>query len=832
MAINKIAKNITIKVTNDYFSKSGSLIKVAERINIEAVTNDLILASNKKIESFGEVLNKGIKNYLVENSAEEINTSAENASDFKAVVQFYRSVEHSNGNYGKKDKRYSGEFGFDKFDTKVHSQGFVKEYIAEKEIPRPDKIYVSEVPYYLCPYLSIWPPNVPGNDNRSDSNDKHIVTLFVRAEKAKEKSKIEEDIIYFKSSNAAAVKISTTNKKKVKENSDGSGFAIPLKIGEIDENQITVECLFPFSKEVYIEALTKEGNLVGKLILVPNNIRYHTEIQPVKIVIGPTASQEIQKVGNSPFMVNLRKEFNTHAYNQAYIWADLAGKTHEITLSIDKINNENIKYLFTDSASGSKNELFLKKTSEKDSDTIAYSELIEKRYAAYLESDDTAKKKSAEEDLEKDIRVFFIKLKSNYKHPGDSITDAYKKGFKEKRGFDAWNHFLNTDRNTIDKKITDYNGMKGEDEIVLNKKNKIHIFFSEDIYAAGSPAGKVLAYSAGRSGVTHIFNSAFEKSNNEIDSIITILHEIGHSLGLSHTFNGNRYILLQEDGEIYDQIELDQTIFYLESVVALKEQRKEFKKEYKKIVKSEKISIYEAIIIGVLSSNYKEVKSIINKNSPKIDDYISLSNTFSRIIELEQQDSIVEIELKESLTNDRRKAINELNSIKHDKEKRDEVEGKRAYIENIDHHLSAIEIAIEKEKREKLKQDEKKKGVTKEQKKAINEEIKSIKRKIKQLMDKEQKTLDEEMKNIEKEIQGHKSELEKLKNEEEPKTQKYSGDKDQSKSIENYMDYTYEKDEFNSDGTPRENSTVLRKVFYQWQWNMMRETGSRKGYLE
>lgn len=54
MAIRKTAKNIIIKVSNSYNLNVGKQItKIAKKINVEAKTDNLILASNKKIVSHG-----------------------------------------------------------------------------------------------------------------------------------------------------------------------------------------------------------------------------------------------------------------------------------------------------------------------------------------------------------------------------------------------------------------------------------------------------------------------------------------------------------------------------------------------------------------------------------------------------------------------------------------------------------------------------------------------------------------------------------------------------------------------------------------------------------
>ena len=52
MAIRKTAKNISIKVHNEYnLNVGGKLEKIAGKINVEAKKGNLVLASNKKIIS-------------------------------------------------------------------------------------------------------------------------------------------------------------------------------------------------------------------------------------------------------------------------------------------------------------------------------------------------------------------------------------------------------------------------------------------------------------------------------------------------------------------------------------------------------------------------------------------------------------------------------------------------------------------------------------------------------------------------------------------------------------------------------------------------------------
>lgn len=53
MAINKQAKNIHIKVQNDYRLEAGKLVKTADKVNIEAKHGNLTLDSSKKVQTRG-----------------------------------------------------------------------------------------------------------------------------------------------------------------------------------------------------------------------------------------------------------------------------------------------------------------------------------------------------------------------------------------------------------------------------------------------------------------------------------------------------------------------------------------------------------------------------------------------------------------------------------------------------------------------------------------------------------------------------------------------------------------------------------------------------------
>lgn len=53
MAINKSAKNLTVKIKNNYFCMAQTIHETAEKVEIIATKENLILNSNKKVQLKG-----------------------------------------------------------------------------------------------------------------------------------------------------------------------------------------------------------------------------------------------------------------------------------------------------------------------------------------------------------------------------------------------------------------------------------------------------------------------------------------------------------------------------------------------------------------------------------------------------------------------------------------------------------------------------------------------------------------------------------------------------------------------------------------------------------
>lgn len=81
---------------------------------------------------------------------------------------------------------------------------------------------------------------------------------------------------------------------------------------------------------------------------------------------------------------------------------------------------------------------------------------------------------------------------------------------------------------------------------------------------------------------------------------------------------------------------------------------------------------------------------------------------------------------------------------------------------------------------------------------------------------------------VESELQQAKTKLENLKKQRKtaPKLPTQEQKKDQSKTLENYLDYN------NPKGSREIVEDMERKVFYKWQWDVMRQFGASNNFLE
>ncbi len=631
-----------------------------------------------------------------------------NKPQLPGVVSFYRSKEHAMGNYGAKDTSYTGTFGFDRFDTKVMAEGMVNEYAIVAGVESQQKT-VDGDHRHLCSYLSLYPPNANGNTTSAK--------VYVRLEPSKEFTNGDPDLglIHFISSAPDSVAIAGAN--------DNGAVTIMLTMGKQKDathnavaiGELQIECLQEFSTPVTITAkrITKETDkIVGQLIVYPNHERYTTTIQPVVLKLATAEGKTVDKIPNSPFLNTLVKACNTKSFNQSYIHAALAPHTNVITLSRSQLD----QYL-----EDREGKLHLK----NENTALQYNTMVESRYAALLVNQ--GQKNKAEEKVKEKGQKLLEVFDKKYNYNKSGIQKA-KKGYDKKMVTTIWQHpKVQAAYTRYQQAKQSYDQLGGADT-ALDKTHKIHLFITQDIYGA---YGDAAAYSATTSGIAHIFNLLLQDAT----AITGTLHEIGHSLGLEHTFSNDLgTTILKQDGVTYKQdvdSELDR----------LKEKN-------------------QNLII-----NQKELTKI-NKGKESI---------FLTEIEIFQ---LKKIDLQYFLI---QKGLTK----------------KSDFNKNIDYFessfLSFIKTSI---------------GIESNPLSIGTGAIKSIEE-----LEKEINTTTKKI--AELEVQQKTA----IKGKELPKK------KSKSTSLENYMDYTHTD-------SGSKNTTMQRKVFYQWQWDILRTTGKTHNYLK
>lgn len=501
---------------------------------------------------------------------------------FIGCIRFYRSADNAGGNFGLADKGYDGEFGFDAFNKATCAEGLIGEYQELIGIT-PAEETINGVRKYLCPYLSIWPPGVEGNAD----NGKSTVTLYVNAKKASKKLQDAADIVFFSSDANIALNSTTVNLEI-------DGAAIPL----------TITCKGPFEQDVTITAKAKgEPQVLGQLIIKANAIRYKTTIQPVELSFGPQASATISTIPHTALINNLISFFNTHSFNQAYIHGIPATDTKRVTFQVSEFEKAG---LLSQKEDG---KMYLKKDTEDDPDTETYNTMVEQRFAAYLVNQD--QKQAAKEDLQKKALEVLKRFDKHFDFNTGRKSLRYTfKQYENKIATRAWN---NPD---VQKAYTDYSAAKarydamGDADIRLKKDKTLYIFYTNDIYAAKRPDAKVLAYSATYSGVAHIFQAAL--TDTDVNGVI--MHELGHALGLSHTFDERtlKTYAIREQGKVYrDEVR--------EDIRVKKDYWVEKKSEIERMKQDQKTALREnlspAQIKGLvyIESNYNSIESSVKQ---------------------------------------------------------------------------------------------------------------------------------------------------------------------------------------------------------------------------
>lgn len=515
---------------------------------------------------------------------------------FTACIQFYRSKEQSRHLYGNKDVAYKGEFGFDKFDKEVCAEGLIGEYQEFNDVAPFDET-IKGIKKYLCSYLSIWPPNVEGNLD----NKKSKVTLYVKAEKAITQLAQTGEVEF------------TTSNPNITINGNST---LSLTI-DAEPQPLNIECKGTFENDATIVAKAKgEHQILGKLVIKANAVRYKTIIQPVELTFGLTENFAIPAVPHTSFIQNLVKEFNTKSFNQAYIYGELASQTKKIALN--KSEFENLGLLSTKEDG----KLYLKKDSEDDDSTVKYNNKIENRYAASLIKGGIEKDK-AKDKLQKAVQEILTQFDKQYSFKKDGDTKYTQKQYQNKIATTAWNN------PKVQKAYEDYKIAKanfdtfGNDDITLKKDKKLHFFYTSSIHGAKSPDAKVLAYAELSSGVAHIFESALQSS----DANTVILHELGHSLGLNHSFDSKKLgnYAKKENGKRYkDDIENEIKFFEGDRESQNKGEIKRLEEKKRNIEKNNKTNANhnEIQTLTILKSKYTMLQNcIIGKGGISIEHF-------------------------------------------------------------------------------------------------------------------------------------------------------------------------------------------------------------------
>ena len=631
---------------------------------------------------------------------------------FIACIDFYRSREHSEGKYGKLDTQYNGEFGFDRFDSKVCAEGLFSEYEKIRTVLTSENTYGKEK-VYLCPYLSIWSPEIKVDGKTIKK--KNEVTLFVKANKATDISKKNERA-------TKATIVFSLEGENLKNEIVISPNKLDLEIGK-EAKPISIKCNAPFEKDIKLIAKSvDEGQVLGQLIIKANAIIYTTTLQPIEIIFGSAnkdIANDLPTTIDNRFFEKLVEYLNTKSLNQAYIHLTLASTIKQVTFSKQEFEIKGLFYTKDGDTylkmgrNDHKDEL--NDDEKKDqSKALEYNNLVENRYAARLNN--LQNEQNQKERVDKKRQIFINEFKKYYKYKESDNSKKVNKYRSEKMVKTIWGK----------KDITAlFEEWKKEEEaylqlksnISLDKKGQLHAFFTKDILTAGNPKRKTLAYSAPASGVSHIFKEAFINADEK--AYATIAHELGHALGLCHTFDSRMGVYIKEQEN--DRETVNKKIE--DKIKELKEKQKSLKK--------------------IETNKVEEQSSDIEEEYKTLYEYTTY-NTFSK-----------------------------------------------SFQEKIDNIIQLEEIEIESQTQ---------KGLSEGSEKTNN------------------------IATLEKEIQALEKEIYDLKNIKTQKTIKYSKVKEQSTTLENFMDYEQYKDS-------NPNTDFLRKTFYQWQWREMQNIGFSRKYL-
>ncbi|WP_223608578.1 hypothetical protein [Chryseobacterium sp. OSA05B] len=442
----------------------------------------------------------------------------------QVTLEFFRSKTHSEGAVGSKDTDYQGTFGFDAYNSKIMPRGAISNYldIEGKEIQTSDN------PKYISPYLSIYPPEF------GDSKSK--ITLYIKATDKKKGTtgEVEFSCVSSKGDNKNTNINIVGNNKILLE----SGSAKPL----------TLQCIKPFKDDIFLEARSGTKK-IGQIVIKANAKIYETTIQPVMINWGTTASKSVELVDHESLVENIAAYFNTNSLNQAYIKGNLAKKTHSVTfLKSDFTKDSVLKEIAgeEDPCGNTHTGGLFVNYGNKGSyvNANSYNDLVEERYAAL--GSGNKEKQDAKEKIQQAIVDLITVFKKDFKYDKQSNLEKAKSFHKDAKVTNIWKK---PEVVSAYKKYEDLRkSYKGNVE--LDRKNTIYIFINKNIEGGRDPITKVQAYSLQSSGVVHIFNSAY----TDKDGSALIIHEVGHSLSLNHTFTDEKLNALNKNTETINKL--------------------------------------------------------------------------------------------------------------------------------------------------------------------------------------------------------------------------------------------------------------------------------------
>ena len=537
-----------------------------------------------------------------------------------AIVTFYRSALNADDKaYGTKDTQYHGDFGFDRFDKKVIAEGLANNYESLDGVEEKKPVEGNSHKY-LCPYLSLYPPNVTGNLDSIKSK----VTLYVRLEEDKDKGTDEPDFgsIQFQSSDPNSVEIIGTKEHKLAGKKQQTKL-IPLKIGKNEKAKpITIKCNQAFSTPIFIKAMTSKGTEIGQLIVVPNQDIYNLTVQPVYVKLSTTTdSQKTDKPLSSIADIQakeLTEYLNKKSLNQALINCTLAPNVHTFIFNRALIS----EYMHTQNGKS-----YLYKDNTK---RVSFNSAIEQQYSRILNNSGSSQ--ANEETIKNEVYFssgtyntvqkfltqldkrfkYNIKASSSFKeakraHEDDELTNAYnhKKVKEALADFRASEQKMNAE---LQKKGIKTGGeLKPNFNAGIPKQGTIYVFYYPDIEAAYADVandlskGSVPGYTLRENGISHMFKSGFNKAD-------AIVHEICHGLGLEHTFEKELGKAKPKGIKTQEDYEKEITIAE-EELKRLRQDEKEYYSAVKTMEKKGYINIEDFSKYDNLNTDYRIIKN-------------------------------------------------------------------------------------------------------------------------------------------------------------------------------------------------------------------------------